>query len=260
MHQLKFKAERIGSCRLCGKLSTLTWDHVPPKACGNAMPTEIQSFADTLSRQPDKRVQLSQNGLKYRTLCSDCNNRILGKNLDVALSDFLRGVISIVESAIHLPEAVDIECDIDAVCLCVLGHLVAANITDHRSVFDETASKCVLNERLHSLDAMHMYGWIYPYSPTLIFRDFVIHMSDEPVFCQFFATFPFAFLVTGSAVHLDVTAFRPDHTQQARPAKTVSVPTSDIKPYGWPWHPDFSGLVFGGDALMRSTISRRRPY
>ena len=69
---LKNGAEK-GYCRICGKYGDLTDDHVPPKSCGNKGRTVFSIGQNKL---------IIQNGFHCRTICSNCNNELLGCNLD----------------------------------------------------------------------------------------------------------------------------------------------------------------------------------
>ena len=69
---LKNGAEN-GYCRICGKYGALTDDHVPPKSCGNKGRTIFSIGENKL---------IIQNGFHCRTICSNCNNELLGCNLD----------------------------------------------------------------------------------------------------------------------------------------------------------------------------------
>lgn len=74
--------EEYGSCNICMKEAKLTWDHVPPKARYSITPAIQQTlFQNMSSRSGNVRLfSETQNSVKFRTLCSSCNNSFLGKN------------------------------------------------------------------------------------------------------------------------------------------------------------------------------------
>jgi hypothetical protein len=68
-----------GICRLCGELKDLTFEHVPPRAAGNAGPVyhpEIREYLRhrTSGGPPPKLITEPQGAGGY-TLCRECNNR-----------------------------------------------------------------------------------------------------------------------------------------------------------------------------------------
>lgn len=84
MNYIKEKRDKTGQCNICGKTEQLTWDHVPPKNCFNNKRTEYNSlFSELISE--DKRFEIAQSGIKFRTICRDCNNSLLGSKYDTEL-------------------------------------------------------------------------------------------------------------------------------------------------------------------------------
>jgi len=106
---IEFKRDKCGRCNICGTAGKLSWDHVPPK--GSVVPTrtEILSVGRMLAAK-DKigKDVVSQNGIKYRTLCGRCNNDLLGKKCDPTLNAFARDVGRILGSGIVPPPVVRI--------------------------------------------------------------------------------------------------------------------------------------------------------
>lgn len=83
-------------CNICGKYGRLTWDHVPPKACDNYDLVKYGTFFDIQDEDPF--YSISQNGIKYRSICSNCNNKLLGSNYDIELINFTNTVASLLDS------------------------------------------------------------------------------------------------------------------------------------------------------------------
>lgn len=86
----------IDECHICGQNRELTWEHIPPKSSGNNRTVKYYYAFDIPSlngnsletAKPHKKdFHISQGGLKFRTLCSDCNN-FTGANYVTAYSDF----------------------------------------------------------------------------------------------------------------------------------------------------------------------------
>ena len=81
------KGHKTGPCNICGTRGQLTWDHVPPKGGVDLQLVEIERatavFTSSLGME---KPEISQNGLKFRTLCATCNNKRLGAKFDPALN------------------------------------------------------------------------------------------------------------------------------------------------------------------------------
>lgn len=58
----------------------LTWDHVPPKFCFNSERAKYNSLLEI--NKDYSYTYITQNGIKYRFICSKCNNDLLGSDYD----------------------------------------------------------------------------------------------------------------------------------------------------------------------------------
>lgn len=70
------KKKVIGQCHLCGKVTELTREHVPPKMALNnekLIGIEGQELVKALKKE-DFRKSFSQNGFNVYSLCASCNN------------------------------------------------------------------------------------------------------------------------------------------------------------------------------------------
>lgn len=68
-----------GPCSICGSPAQLTVDHVPPKGIARGTAMEMRDLMDRLSvTEVQGKFQLSQDGVKFRSLCPRCNNVRLG--------------------------------------------------------------------------------------------------------------------------------------------------------------------------------------
>src|ERR1700722_1742496 len=74
-------------CNLCRLKANLTYDHIPPRCCGNDNEVLTRRiYADEMiAQQFDVRAK---GGLKYRTLCKTCNGDAVGSTRDEALGEF----------------------------------------------------------------------------------------------------------------------------------------------------------------------------
>ena len=100
MNYIKQKRNQKDRCNICGKTAELPWDHIPPKS----ILTEPNTYANTLFSKssppsPNQYMKHYQSGIKYRTICAECNNVILGKN-DKALQEFSEEVVKRIELSV----------------------------------------------------------------------------------------------------------------------------------------------------------------
>lgn len=73
--------KRIGHCSLCGELTALTFEHVPPQKAFNSIRIKKYSM-HTLLNNPDRlpwdksdlESEIIQQGMGYYSLCAKCNN------------------------------------------------------------------------------------------------------------------------------------------------------------------------------------------
>lgn len=69
----------VDACHICGTVTNLTFEHVPPRAAFNDRPIVGRKFEELLQGDIDKlndsKGQIFQRGLGSYTLCSDCNSK-----------------------------------------------------------------------------------------------------------------------------------------------------------------------------------------
>lgn len=253
----KQKRNIEGTCNICGNFGRLTWDHVPPAICGNFQNLEIEEFLTAVSKEPSKKV-FSQNGLKFRSICATCNNELLGAKYDKALGAFYRNIVTLCNSNLILPKSIILTCHTIYILKSIYGHLVAAKIDIGDSSFDELVKPTILDPDSPIPNSLQCYYWLYPYQETVVIRDFAITIDGKVSFCQLFAFFPMAFLITETTQAFGLPSLSTYVCKEQDKEAKVPVSLSNIKPYGWPWHPDFSGVLFGGAALQSSKITRPR--
>lgn len=65
-----------GKCHICGEITKLSFEHVPPKAAYNGRTVLKSTPQDLLNQPPDTSVNhtISQRGAGEFTLCEKCNN------------------------------------------------------------------------------------------------------------------------------------------------------------------------------------------
>ena len=129
---VKVKREKVSQCNICRREELLSYDHVPPKGGIDLSIVEQETILERVTVEQGKRkYSISQNGVKFRTICRKCNS-ILGEKYDTVLNDFAIGVGKFLKSTIDLPPIVHYETRPTALIRALLGHLLAtkAHIDD----------------------------------------------------------------------------------------------------------------------------------
>jgi len=70
--------EADAACRVCGEVTDLTFEHLPPRSAGNRQKVELVDIRAWFRREDDgttERGRISQKGAGALTLCEECNNR-----------------------------------------------------------------------------------------------------------------------------------------------------------------------------------------
>ena len=186
-------------CNICQQEKELSDDHVPPKVCPPAKNIVISRLLYEMTGERSFRPRISQNGITYKTICSDCNNG-LGTRYDWALGEFSQKIENFINSKLILPDSFEIECHPNAIMRSVLGHLLAAKTETDEVVIDNLIRPCILEPSLPVPDDIHLLYWVYPYEKTIILRDFVMpavrgHLQTSGFF-NMIKFYPIAFLIT----------------------------------------------------------------
>lgn len=198
MYYKKTKRDKIDRCNICLKSSALSWDHVPPKGCSNFGNTIINSFFDIYTGSNSHSTLLSQNGLKYRTICSDCNS-FIGAKYDEDLIDLTTNIVRFVNSDLIIPPNIKLMVKPLRIIKSITGHMLAAkkHLGDTRC--DDIYRHFILDENTLIPQDFHLFYWVYPFENTIIMRDFAMPAKRDGKlrgagFFQLVKFFPIAFL------------------------------------------------------------------
>lgn len=186
-------------CNICQLEKELSDDHVPPKACPPAKNIVISKLWHQIIGERSFRPRISQNGVTYKTICSDCNNK-LGNRYDWALGEFSQKVETFIESKLILPDYFEVECYPNAIMRSILGHLLAAKTETDEVVIDKLIRPSILDPSLPIHDEIHIFYWVYPHEKTSILRDFAMPAIRGNLqtggFFNMIKFYPIAFLIT----------------------------------------------------------------
>lgn len=145
------------------------------------------------------KARISQNGVKYRTLCGRCNSGLLGTLYDPALIEFTNAVGNFLKTQIKLPPVINIPAKPQLVIRSVLGHMAAVGVDRYlKGAHTEEFKELFLDESLPIREWVRVYYWPYPFNRQILIRDCALTdlRVREPVVIWLMKFFPIAFMVT----------------------------------------------------------------
>lgn len=199
MYYKKTKRSKIDRCNICLKTKELSWDHVPPKGCSNFESVEITSFFEKYTGYAsDKTIIVSHNGLKYRTICKECNS-FLGSTYDSDLNSLVKDIIGFVNSALIIPPVIKLKIRPLPIIKSITGHMLAAKKQLGEVKSDNLYREFVLDVNAPIPNNFNLFYWVYPFENTIIMRDFAMLAKRDgsirnAAFFQLIKFFPIAFL------------------------------------------------------------------
>jgi hypothetical protein len=156
----------------------------------------------------------SQNGVKFRTICKECND-LLGVKYDPVLNNFALTCTRYLKTKLKLPEIIHHKTKPQRLLKSIVGHLLAAKVDKENTLFDVAAREYVLDENAILTDDINIFYWVYPYNFTTVLRDFVMFTPrgtfNKPATFQTLKYFPIAYLCCTEARYANLnslTAFR----------------------------------------------------
>jgi hypothetical protein len=175
VHYAKVKRDKADLCNICGKQTSLCWDHVPPQGGIVVTPVEQETILQRLTgKEKEKFYSISQNGVKFRTICDYCNNSLLGQKFDPVLNDFALGVSRFLNTTLEMPPIIKYETRPNPLIRAIVGHLLAAKGNFERTTIDEKLRSFSLDESAHFPNDLKIFYWAYPYSYIAVIRDVVM--------------------------------------------------------------------------------------
>jgi hypothetical protein len=252
-----------GVCNVCQRRKRLTFDHVPPAGCNNREDVEVSPMHSVLAGvTQETKPTIIQSGLKYRTICKKCNE-CLGSHYDPALIGLTKFISTALASTLTLPRYVKVRTRPAAILRSILGHLVAAKIDTHSSLFDEEVRPCILDETISVPEKYHLHYWIYPHWTTVVVRDTLsfdtqLNSPNRHIFFQMLKFFPLGFLVLDRSDITSPPKFGNFNDVSPTQFHDISIDLNEVREAQFPEWPGDSRATFYGRAGGAAAVARRR--
>jgi hypothetical protein len=264
VHYAKSKREKKSICNLCREEKALSWDHVPPKGGIDLGPVEMETVFEIIVGDRNKpKLRESQNGVKYRTICSECNS-LLGREYDPTINDFARSVGRYLKSGIALPEEVSHKVKPQRLMKALLGHIVAAKVEIEDTAFDQAARAYVLDPNKPLPENIHIFYWVYPYATSVAIRDFGMFVPrgtfKEPAVFQLLKYYPVSYLCSTKPEYAGLPALSWYRDAELDFEIEIPIDLERVEDPYWPEAPDDNdnNVFFGGQSAAAAAHARPR--
>ena len=185
-------------CNICGEKKRLTYDHIPPKCCFNSFKSVP---LDIFSLKLIKDRKCSQNGVKHRSICAECNNGILGK-YDKEFELFIQKVKNVLVQSESPKGVIMITTRINRLVRSICGHFLSMKAEYYAPLVpDRLIRDFIRNENMKRPEGLKILTWYYPYSTVFSISDFTV-LSTSPTqnlpcdgMVSALSSFPLAFLI-----------------------------------------------------------------
>lgn len=244
------------NCNICLRSAPLTEDHVPPKTCLEALHVEIEPFEHRL-RSDRPRLPISQNGMKFETLCGKCNS-MLGTDYDHELGAVARGVRAWLCSPIALSDRWTVRVDASKVLKSIYGHLLAADANDPDTVQDREMREYLLGGSATPGDSVRCFYWIHDSPTVLVLRGVAMpavrgYFKETGIF-SLLKFPPLGFIVTT----LDAYEGLPELDPSIPPSFGLRFWRALRREADWPERVDTGNFLMGGRSLQDARLARPR--
>lgn len=282
-------SQRVGYCNICNEHGPLTWDHVPPKGSTRITAVEIRNFAQQMDylksrgssvdffgskeNSHPKYPRRSPNGVKFQTICADCNNERLGARYDLELNRVSRQVNQLARAhfglGLHVPGKLRITVRTHFLMRSLIGHLLASDdsrdrskpVPQHGGWYDDLRNY-FLDESRPLPESLRLYYWPYPSEDMVIISGVasVETERDGAVLGDLIKFFPMAYFITNSEISSNLGNQLPsiygDGCCDLDCEGTLHINFAHHPPLNWPEMPDTSHLTIM--PLSSSNFSRKR--
>jgi hypothetical protein len=257
LYSTKFKRGKVGRCNICKKRKHLSWDHVPPKGGIYLSAVEQETvFSHMTVAKINRKYSISQNGVKYRTICKECNEKI-GSKFDPVLNGFARGIGNILKSNLILPSIIYYKTKPNLLIRAILAHLLAAKADIDKVTTDEQIRNFIFDENATIPEDINIFYWVHPYTNTVIIRDIAMlavrgKFGGKAGVFSVLKYFPIAYLVTNLKRYEGLSELTLYRNSKQQDIIDIPINLKDIRGPEWPEIVDDGNMVAGGQSIQSS--------
>ncbi|RJP64540.1 MAG: hypothetical protein C4539_14285 [Ignavibacteriales bacterium] len=184
----KYPSDNI--CNICLSEKELTFDHVPPKCTGNEGLYHYVNLYNYMVNSSIEYKGISQDGIKYQTICKKCNNEIL-KQYDDEIN-ILFNTFKTVKLSNKLILKLTIKPN--KIIRGILGHFLSAKTSHIRTSMEDIFADAITYPSKPIDKSLGFYVVPYFYDQIRVIRDLLIDYNRVIVNC--IKIYPLAFIVT----------------------------------------------------------------
>ena len=263
MYYLKNKRDKVCHCNICGSKTALSWDHVPPKGGIELTPVEQETVFQHLVASPEESHKYfeSQNGVKFRTICSDCNNA-LGRSFDPVLNEFALSVGRMLNTSLVLPERVFMKTKPNRLVRSIFGHLLSSKSEREDTVSDQLMRSVVLDISKPVPSDLQVFYWVHPYSYIVVIRDVgmpaVRGVFKEIAIFSILKYFPVGYLVTSLSAYEGLDSLSHYLSTNIDDEQDIPIFLKKARHAEWPEMIDPGNMMFGGQSILSAVAAKPR--
>lgn len=194
-----------GYCLICGNYKKLSPDHVPPRGAITITKVEQRHITEMMGVKANVKGVPSPNGGKFKTICHDCNNRVLG-GVDHEVARVCKDLTLKVKDYFHFANnpypILQSKVDASKFSRAMIGHILAAtSVKECRkqpepSPYFQPLISFVLGDDRAIEDTHDIYYWFYPFSKHLSAKCVAFYNEGHIATISLLSFFPIAFMVT----------------------------------------------------------------
>ncbi|WP_124369970.1 hypothetical protein [Pseudomonas sp. R2-7-07] len=254
----------------------MTEDHIFPQGMtppGARIISNYLKESEKGRRKVPRSTRLAQNGLKKKTLCSRCNNNLLGAKLDPSLIAFCNEIDVHVRNKYLLPnQYFNLEgVKLNKVIRAVVGHLLAYDDSPKvRSPFLKVLRRYFWGQIKVFPTGYDVLFWLYPNNEQAVFRDiFIVDWAkvESMLWVSAYKAYPVGFAICQNSGgykypvqgFINLSSVLNDNEDQGY---KIRISLNGLVPLRWPEAPASNGAILssGNPGVQVNPYVKRISY
>lgn len=231
-------------CNICREEhDKLSFDHVPPKGGINLSDMDVINYCKPQFGTNFKEKDIIQNGLRFRTLCENCNNN-LGAKYDDCFNTLMKDVKNFLLSKIILPDEISIETYPTKILKSLLGHIIASKNDIIGGRFYNAIREYIFDKDAILPEFIKVYFWVYRYNCTIIKNDSILRTPEGEIKAySLLKSFPLAFAIFFEGKMDGVEEFTSYNNNNENEKQFIKIRINQHFDYEYPESEELKGLL-----------------